>query len=131
MNDHQNKAVYIRQVDMAALAGTPDSERASVRLIDRDSGGATAQISYIRTPPGGGSPRGIHTHEVDQHFYIISGTMQFNVDGDEFEGGPGSLVYFPAKVPHQNWNAGTEPTVHLAINTPLPPEGKPLGTVAS
>jgi hypothetical protein len=29
-------------------------------------------------------------------------------------------------VPHRNWNAGSEPTVHLAFNTPQPEAGKPF-----
>jgi mannose-6-phosphate isomerase-like protein (cupin superfamily) len=44
------------------------------------------------------------------------------VDGHgEFEAGPGSLVVFPAGVPHRNWNAGDVATVHLSFNTPVPP----------
>ena len=30
------------------------------------------------------------------------------------------MVYFPAGVPHRNWNDGKEPTVHLAIQVPSP-----------
>ena len=118
------KTVYLRTVDTEVFEATPVSERFVQRLIGRESGGASAIISLIRTPPLGGSPEGMHTHDVDQHFYIMSGTMSFDIDGEEFEGPPSSLVYFPAGVPHRNWNAGTDPTVHLMINAPLPePDG--------
>ena len=40
--------------------------------------------------------------------------------------GPGSLVVFPAGVPHRNWNGGTEPTVHLAFNAPMPDPAEPF-----
>ena len=33
----------------------------------------------------------------------------------------GAVIVFPAGVEHGNWNTTDAPTVHLAINTPLPP----------
>jgi quercetin dioxygenase-like cupin family protein len=95
-------------------------------LIERESGATACMISYIRTPSGGGSPAGRHVHDVDQHFYVLSGVMSIEVEGERFEAGPGSLVWFPAGVPHMNWNEHDEPTVHLAINAPLPPAGLPF-----
>jgi quercetin dioxygenase-like cupin family protein len=118
------KSPYLRSFDRAKFEATPLTERVSSRLIDRDSGATSCQISYIRTPPGGGSPRGLHTHDVDQHIFVVSGTMSFKVGDEVFEAGPGSLVYYPAGTPHENWNAGTEPTVHLSINSPLPQAGE-------
>ena len=44
----------------------------------------------------------MHVHVFDQLFYIISGTMSIEIDGDCFEAGPGSLVVFPEGVPHRN-----------------------------
>src|SRR5438132_514062 len=111
---------YLRQVDQAALAAAPDQERFSQWLLDHDSGGRHCSINYIRTPAGSGSPAGMHTHVVDQMFYILSGTMSLEIDGSAYEAGTGTLVVFPAGVPHRNWSGGTEPTVHLAFNAPLP-----------
>jgi len=118
---------YLREVDFDALEAAPATERFSQRLVDGASGGKECMIVFIRTPPQGGSPAGMHVHDFDQHFYILSGTMSFDVDGSEFEGGAGSLVYFPTGVPHRNWNAGAEPTIHLAVNAPLPDPDKPIG----
>lgn len=115
---------HLRSVDVKALATTPISERVSQRLIDRESGGKACSVAYVRTPPGGGSPAGLHVHAVDQHFFVIEGVMKIEVDGNSFEAHPGSLVYFPAGVAHRNWNDGPVPTVHLAINAPLPAEGQ-------
>jgi mannose-6-phosphate isomerase-like protein (cupin superfamily) len=117
---------YVRTVDFAAINAAPD--RYTQRLIDHDSGGQTCSINCIKTPAGGGSPAGMHTHEVDQIFYILSGEMGVEIEGTEYSCGPGTLVVFPAGVPHRNWNAGTEPTVHLAFNTPLPDPAKPFAT---
>src|ERR1700737_4300179 len=117
---------YLRTVDKSALAGASAEDRFSQWLLDHDSGSAHCSINYIRTPAGGGSPAGMHTHVVDQIFYILSGTMSLQIDGTAYEAGPGTLVFFPTGVPHRNWNGGTEPTVHLAFNTPLPDPSVPF-----
>jgi quercetin dioxygenase-like cupin family protein len=108
---------YVRKVAPEALAG---GGRVAEALLDHGSGATSAMITLVQTPPGEGSPAGLHTHRFDQAFYLMSGTMSLEIGGEPHEAGPGTLVLFPAGVPHRNWNAGTEPTVHLAINTPLP-----------
>src|ERR1043165_4440671 len=122
---------YLRRIDQAALAAANPHERFSEWLLDQDSGSTNCSINWIRTPAGGGSPAGMHTHVVDQIFYILQGTMNLEIEGKEYAAGPGSLVIFPAGVPHRNWNVGTEPTIHLAFNAPLPdpnvPFAQPVG----
>jgi quercetin dioxygenase-like cupin family protein len=108
----------IRTVDFAALRASAD--RHTQRLLDRASGATTCQISCIKTPPRSGSPEGLHTHDVDQIFYVLEGTMSIEVAGASSEAGPGSLIVFPNGVAHRNWNAGQEATVHLSIAVPLP-----------
>ena len=117
---------YVRKIDEAALAAADPDERFSQWLLDHTSGSQHCSINWIRTPAGGGSPAGMHTHEVDQIFYILAGTMSFEIEGKQYEAGPSSLVIFPAGVPHRNWNGGTEPTIHLAFNTPLPDPNEPF-----
>lgn len=111
---------YLRKVDAKTLAALAPDERFSQKLIDRDSGAQVTSVGYIRTPPGGGSPRGLHTHDWEQIFFVLEGTMAIEVDGERFDAGPGSLVVFPQGVPHRNWNETSEATVHLAFNAPLP-----------
>jgi quercetin dioxygenase-like cupin family protein len=115
---------YVRQVDFETLNAAEG--RFSQSLLDHESGGTTCSINCIKTPAGSGSPAGLHTHAVDQAFYIMSGTMGIEIEGKEYEAGPGTLVVFPAGVPHRNWNAGDEPTIHLAINTPAPDPNVPF-----
>ena len=117
---------YVRKVDFAAIDASGPEQRLSQALFDHNSGARTCTINCIKTPAGGGSPAGMHTHAVDQIYYILSGTMGVEVEGKEYEAGPGTLVVFPAGVPHRNWNAGSEPTVHLAFNTPLPDPDVPF-----
>ena len=117
---------YVRKVDFDAFAKAGPNERKSQGLIDHGTGVSTCTINYIQTPAGGGSPAGMHVHDVDQIFYVLSGTMSIEIEGQEQECPPGSLIVFPKGVPHRNWNAGSEPTVHLAFNTPQPEAGKPF-----
>jgi len=115
---------YVRKVDFTQLAAGND--RISQSLLDRDSGATSCSVNCIKTPPGEGSPAGMHTHVVDQLFYILSGTMSLEIAGQRHSAGPGTLVVFPAGVPHRNWNEGTEATIHLAFNSPLPEPGNPF-----
>ncbi|HEY3872103.1 MAG TPA: cupin domain-containing protein [Actinocrinis sp.] len=112
---------HVRPVDTEAVARLGAHERYSQKLIDAASGGEQAAVNYIRTPPGGGSPRGMHTHAWEQLFYVLDGVMSIEVDGQRHDVGPGNLIVFPAGMPHRNWNETDEDTVHLAINAPMPP----------
>ena len=117
---------YVRQVDFAAIEKSAADERVTQGLLDHASGAKTCTINCIKTPAGGGSPAGMHVHEVDQIFYILRGTMSIEIEDKQYECGPGSLIVFPTGVRHRNWNGGSEPTIHLAFNTPLPDPGKPF-----
>ena len=117
---------YVRKVDLSAFETSGPDERKSQALVDHGTGVSTCTINYIQTPAGGGSPAGMHVHDVDQIFYVLSGTMSIEIEGQEHACPPGSLIVFPAGVPHRNWNAGSEPTVHLAFNTPEPDPNKPF-----
>ena len=119
---------YVRKVDESALAAAGPDERFSQFLLDHTSGSKNCSINWIRTPAGQGSPAGMHTHVVDQIFYILAGTMSLEIEGKTYEAGPGTLVVFPAGVPHRNWNGGSEATVHLAFNTPMPDPAVPFAT---
>jgi mannose-6-phosphate isomerase-like protein (cupin superfamily) len=122
---------YVRTVDFAAIDASGSDERLSQALFDHKSGAKTCTINCIKTPVGGGSPAGMHVHDVDQIFYILRGTMSIEIEGKQHDCPPGSLIVFPAGVPHRNWNEGTEPTLHLAFNTPLPDPNVPFAKPVS
>ena len=117
---------YVRRVDFAAIEKSGADERLTQTLFDHASGAKNCSVKCIKTPAGEGSPAGLHIHAVDQIFYILSGTMSVEIEGARYECSPGSLVVFPAGVPHRNWNDGREPTLHLAFNTPLPDPAVPF-----
>ncbi|MBI2907008.1 MAG: cupin domain-containing protein [Chloroflexi bacterium] len=116
---------YVRKVDFDALEKSGEAERVTQSLLDETSGARTCSIKCIKTPAGGGSPAGLHVHDVDQIFYILSGTMSVEIEGKQYECSPGSLIVFPAGVRHRNWNGSKEPIVHLALGTPLPNPNAP------
>lgn len=123
--EHMN---YVRAVDFSAIDRSGPGERFTQVLLDHTSGSKNCTIHCIKTPAGGGSPAGLHTHQVDQIFYILKGKMSIEIEGKQYEVGPGTLVFFPTGVPHRNWNGGSEPTLHLAFNTPMPDPNLPFGT---
>ncbi len=109
-------SAHVRSLDRAAIAALGRDDRYSSRLLVPAADEPGAQVSYIRTPPGGGSARGRHTHAFQQLYYVLSGRIQLEIDGEEFELTPDDFAAVPAGVPHRNWNATDEPAVHLAIN---------------
>jgi len=117
---------YIRTVDFTAIDKSGADERLDQILFDPSSGAKTCTVHCIKTPAGGGSPAGMHVHDVDQIFYILRGIMSIEIEGAQYDCSPGSLIVFPAGVRHRNWNAGSQPTVHLAFNTPLPDPKAPF-----
>ena len=117
---------YVRKIDFTAIEKSGVDERLTQSLLDHASGAKNCSINCIKTPPGGGSPGGLHIHAVDQIFYILSGTMSIEIEDKRYDCGPGSLIVFPVGVPHCNWNDTREPTVHLAFNTPLPDPNVPF-----
>ena len=120
---------FLRKIDFASMAATND--RVIQSLLGRDSGATSCSVDCVKTPPGTGSAAGLHTHVVDQLFYIISGKMSLEIAGTEYEAHPGTVVVFPAGVPHRNWNGGLEDTVHLAVNSPLPEPDIPFARQVS
>jgi quercetin dioxygenase-like cupin family protein len=117
---------FLRKVDFPALAAS--SGRYVQTLLDPlNSDIRTCEVSYIKTPADGGSREGLHYHDVDQAFFLLSGTMMVEIGGETHTAEPGTLIVFPAGVPHRNWNVGSE-TVHLVMMAPAPEPNKPKGT---
>jgi quercetin dioxygenase-like cupin family protein len=117
----------LRRADFAAFEALAADQRLSQKLLDRPSGADRVAVSLIRTPAGQGSPEGLHTHEFEQVFYVLSGEMNIEIDGAVFRAPAGSLVRFEEGVPHRNWNDDDGPdSLHLSVNVPAPAAGQPL-----
>jgi mannose-6-phosphate isomerase-like protein (cupin superfamily) len=116
---------YLRQIDMATFLA--DRARFNQRLLDRSNSEImSCAINYVRTPPNGGSPGGEHVHDYDQFMFLISGKMMVKIDGETYPVAAGTLMVFPASVPHHFWNLDEE-TIHLTIMAPAPDPEQPRG----
>ena len=57
-----------------------------------------------------------HFHEQqDELYFVHRGRAGFEVDGEEFELGPGGACYVESTTPRRFWNAGDDELVLLAI----------------
>jgi mannose-6-phosphate isomerase-like protein (cupin superfamily) len=58
----------------------------------------------------------LHYHdEQDELYFVHKGRARFEVDGDEFELGPGGVVYVESTTPRRVTNTGDEELVMLAV----------------
>jgi mannose-6-phosphate isomerase-like protein (cupin superfamily) len=58
----------------------------------------------------------MHYHdEQDELYFVHSGRARFEVDGDEFELGPGGVVHVESTTPRKVTNAGDEDLVMLVV----------------
>jgi uncharacterized cupin superfamily protein len=116
MNDRPE---LIRATDAAAKSGrhshpwNPKSEMHGVQLA-RLAGLKRTGVSLARIPPGKESFV-YHSHEREEEWlYILSGTGTAEIDGGEYEVGPGDFMGFPTpSVAHHLRNTGSEDLVYL------------------
>jgi len=109
----------LRSVNFGAIEAVGPDVRMSLNVIDEHTGTARTSVHYIRTPAGAGSPAGLHSHTWEQMFYLISGTLTVEIDGEPepIQMLPGDVVVFPKNVLHKNYNPGEVESLHLSINT--------------
>mgnify|MGYP005866217673 CR=1 FL=1 len=79
------------------------------------------QVNTITLRPGEGLKR--HTTPVDAFFYILEGQGIVEIDGEQAQVGPDTLVDSPAGHPHRLLNDGEGVFRFLVVKTPQP--GKP------
>jgi mannose-6-phosphate isomerase-like protein (cupin superfamily) len=114
---------YVRPVDFAAF---PPTAFHSQRLAEASTGLDSCICLCTRVPPGTGTTSGLHTHPVDQLYYVLSGRMHARIGDNTYIVEPETLVIIPAGVPHWNWNEGTDDEVHFELIVPQPAAGQPL-----
>jgi mannose-6-phosphate isomerase-like protein (cupin superfamily) len=59
-----------------------------------------------------------HTHDSDDVFFVIEGTMDFYVDGEWISAPRGTFVLVPGGVPHAFKNSTDEPAGAFNIGSP-------------
>jgi quercetin dioxygenase-like cupin family protein len=88
----------------------------TVKAGGAETSGRLTVVEFVN-PPGFAPP--LHRHlEEDEMFYVLSGTAQFQCDGEVFSAGPGDFVLLPARLPHTFVVAPDEPLRTLQITTP-------------
>jgi mannose-6-phosphate isomerase-like protein (cupin superfamily) len=107
---------HVIQVDLSTFPEGFHSRRLATSATGIDS----CMVHYSRVPPGHHGPK-LHTHSVDQIYFVVSGSMCVQLGTEVFTLTPGSLVLIPAGTPHCNWNDGTDDEHHLEILAPAPP----------
>jgi mannose-6-phosphate isomerase-like protein (cupin superfamily) len=68
-------------------------------LIGGEHTGGTFSAILAEINPGEGPPPHLH-QDRDEYFYVLEGTYQLSVGGDEATVGPGSMVFVPRGTVH-------------------------------
>jgi mannose-6-phosphate isomerase-like protein (cupin superfamily) len=88
----------------------------TVKAAGAQTDGRLTIVEFVN-PPGFAPPLHRHLHE-DEMFYVLSGSVQFQCDGEEFPAGPGDFVLLPARLPHTFIVGADEPLRTLQLTTP-------------
>ena len=115
----QDRPELLRAAEIAAKAGThshpwnPRSEMKGVQLA-RETGLKRIGVSLATIAPGKESFV-YHSHEREEEWlYILSGTATAEIDGADFEVGPGDFMGFPTpSLAHHLRNTGSEDLLYL------------------
>ena len=84
--------------------------------IAADTGGSFSLFEY-RVAPKQGIP--LHRHSDDEAFLILEGTLQFQIEEQHLNLGPGEFAFVPRQTPHRFLNGSAEKEGRiLAITLP-------------
>ena len=76
----------------------------------RDAGGSPGEKRLI-------APRHIHRSD-DEAWYVLEGTLMFEIGDDEIEAEAGSAVLAAAGTAHTYWNPSAKPARYVIVMTP-------------
>jgi quercetin dioxygenase-like cupin family protein len=103
----------------ARPAGTT---RTDLQRHDLGISGREVLQARVDFAPGASFPR--HRHPGEEIIYVLSGTIEYEVDGKPVTVKAGDVLFVPAGVIHAARNVGAEPAAELA--TYVLEKGKPL-----
>jgi uncharacterized cupin superfamily protein len=84
------------------------------RKIRREIGITAFGVNALVFPPG--TQWFNHYHDTQDELYLVHrGRAGFEVDGEEFELGPGGLCHVESTTPRGFWNAGKDDLVLLVV----------------
>ena len=86
-------------------------------ILRKENSGGAMSIVDSTSQPNVGPPR--HVHEAaDEAFVVLSGEVEFWLDGETFRRGPGETAFIPRGVEHTFRVVSDTPSRHLVILTP-------------
>jgi quercetin dioxygenase-like cupin family protein len=91
-------------------------ETTHVKVRAQDSNGLLS-FFHLEAPPMSGPPRHVHTRE-DELFYVLEGTLVFELDGARHQVTEGGTVYVQRGVVHAYQNLTDENARLLIATTP-------------
>ena len=84
-----------------------------------EPGRAEGFAIFVNNFPGlGGGPPAHHHNTYDEAFYVLSGEMEFCVDGHTARVPPGSMAWAPRGATHAFRNPSAAPASMLVVTTP-------------
>jgi quercetin dioxygenase-like cupin family protein len=108
----------------ASFVASPRAEEAidnGVALLDvlLKPGRAEGFAVFVNHfPPMGGGPPAHHHNSYDEAFYVLSGEMEFCVDGETARVSAGSMAFVPRGATHAFRNPTSDPAHLLVVTTP-------------
>jgi mannose-6-phosphate isomerase-like protein (cupin superfamily) len=89
----------------------------TIKLDARHTDGQLSVEEFTCPPQFTGPPAHVH-HAHDETFVILTGTLDFTVDGQAVSAPAGTLIYAPREVAHAFSNPHDKPATVLGIYTP-------------
>ncbi|AJC53605.1 cupin domain-containing protein [Streptomyces sp. 769] len=86
-------------------------------LLNPEHGGRL-EMMLLEVAPGASSGDRPHTHIGEEVGVLLSGELDYWVDGVHYRLGPGDCVSFPSATPHRYSNPGDVPAVCVWAETP-------------
>jgi quercetin dioxygenase-like cupin family protein len=86
-------------------------------ILGTSQTGGTMSIVDSVSPPQSGPPRHIH-HDADETFILLTGDVEFWLEGERFNRGPGETAFIPRGKEHTFRVVSSTPCRHLVILTP-------------
>lgn len=115
MEAQQTTAVVVRGPDQGQATWAMGS--LFERLVSGEETEGTFDLSLVTQPPGIAPPLHVHAHEAEA-FYVLEGTMVYQVGEDLHHLAAGSFIYLPQGVPHAFRITGTTPVRFLGFVAP-------------
>lgn len=85
-------------------------------LATEETDGAMSVVDSV-SPPNSGPPRHVH-HDADETFILLTGDVEFWLEGETFTRSPGQTVFVPRGKEHTFRIVSDRPSRHLVILTP-------------